>query len=521
MTSFPRFHRIVSVPSAALAMALTAAVPTASSAQPSGDIVIAMPQLSQAFDPIPLVGMTPHLSFVFIYDGLLNLGPKGKVPALAERWQVSPDGKQIDFSLRRGVKFHNGDDFSAEDVKFTFERIMQPDSGHAYRRGFVDAIERIEVVDPATVRFVLKAPWLSFFTTARYALTPIVPKKYYESVGPKGFLDKPIGTGPFRLAGAKAGEWTRYEAFEGYWGGAPKIRSATQRLVGEPFTRYAMLERGEADIVAGLTGPLLERIRSNPAIKVHMSRYSGTAAILFNKELFPEAADRRVRLAVAHAINRKEIAERVQGGICEPGTGILSPGTFGFLEGLPQVPYDPAKARALLAEAGIKPGHKVSFTVQTESFAAVPNAPQVLEAIAGNLEAVGFTVERRNVDNAAWLKMMRGGKPTGIFYAPSSLPDDGGELINSYYVSFSGWTAKSIQVPEYDAIFAQQLKVPDLEQRRALLQRFAKLESENFESAPLLWCHTPIAVNAKRIRSLEPAIGSGYHMGFATLELVK
>lgn len=505
---------------AAVALAcLGAAGPAA--AQPRGEIVIAMPQLSQLYDPTAMVGTTPHLDYDYVFDGLVNMGPEGKYPALAQSWDISRDGKQIDFNLRRGVKFHNGDDFTAEDVKFTFDRVMAADSKHAYRRGFVDAIERVEVVNPHTARFVLKAPWLAFFTTTRYALTPIVPKAYYEKVGPKGFQEKPVGTGPYTLAGLRAGEWTRYEANEKYWGGAPKVKTATQRLVSEPFTRYAMLERGEADIVAGLTGALLERIKGNPAMKVYSSRYSGTAVMLFNKELFPQAADRRVRLAIAHAINSREIAEKVQGGVCEPGTGIMTPGTFGFLEGLPQIPYDPAKAKALLAEAGVKPGHKITFTVQTQSFVAVPNAPQVLEAVAGNLEAVGFAVERVNVDNAAWLKMMRGGKPTAVFYAPSSIPDDGGELINSYFVSFSGWTAKSIKVPEYDELFAAQLKAANLDERRKILQRFARLESENLEGAPFLWCHTPFAASTKRVKAWTPALGSGYHMNIKQLELAR
>jgi peptide/nickel transport system substrate-binding protein len=340
-------------------------------------------------------------------------------------------------------------------------------------------------------------------------------------VGQKGFQEKPVGTGPYLLSGLKAGEWTRFEANERYWGGAPKVKSALQRLVVEPFTRYAMLERGEADIVAGLTGPLLERVRGNPAIRLHVSRYSGTAVMLFNKELFPASADKRVRQAVGLAINRREISERIQSGVCEPGTGIFTPGTYGFLEGLPQMPYDPARARALLAEAGVKPGQKISFTVQTQSFAAVPNVTQVLEAMAGNLEAVGFAIERVSVDNAAWLKMMRGGKPPAVFYGPSSVPDDGGELINSYYVSFSGWTAKSIKVPEYDEIFQAQLKAAGPDERKAILQRFAKLEAENFESAPLLWCHTPFAANSKRVKAWQPALGSGYHMNIRQMELVR
>ena len=135
-------------------------------------------------------------------------------------------------------------------------------------------------------------------------------------------------------------------------------------LVKEPFTRYAMLEKGEADIVAGLTGPLLERIRANKDIKIVTSRYSGTSGILFNKELFPESADKRVRLAVGMAINRKEIAEKIQGGVCEAATGIFTPGTFGYLDGLPQIPYDPAKAKAQLGwEPAIRLAEGLAATV--------------------------------------------------------------------------------------------------------------------------------------------------------------
>jgi peptide/nickel transport system substrate-binding protein len=321
------------------------------------------------------------------------------------------------------------------------------------------------------------------------------------------------------LADIKSGEFSKWEARPDYWGGSPHVKYVTQRVVKEPFTRYAMLEKGEADIISGVTGPLLEKIKSNPNVKVFFARYSGTSGIFFNKDLFPEAADKRVRLAVGMAIDRKLIAEKIQGGVCQPATSMFTPGTFGYLDGLPQVPYDPAKAKALLAEAGVKPGTKVTFTLQTESFSALPNAPQVLEAIAGMLEAVGFVVERKSVDNAAWLAMMRGHKPTGIFYGPISIPDDGGEVINSYFISKSGWTAQSIQVPEYDKIFDDQLKTADLDARKKILQHFAKLESENREDIPLLWCDTPFAASTKRIKEWQPALGSGYHTTMRSLVL--
>lgn len=511
-----RFRHLRGILVAGLAFGFAGAFPAA--AQPREDVVFASPVLSQHFDPTTMVSTADYLVSDMLYDGLINLGPDGKFPGLAESWTISADGKSIDFILRKGVKFHNGDPLTAEDVKFTFEKIIAPGSTHSYRRGFMDSLERVDVVNEGVARFILKAPWPAFFTTSRNALTHIVPKKYYEAVGPKGFQEKPVGTGPFKFAGMKSGEWTRFEANEAYWAGAPKVKTAIQKLVAEPFTRYAMLERGEADIASGLTGPLLERARGNKSFRIVMSRYSGTSGILFNKEKFPEAQDRRVRLAVAHAIDRKSIAEKLLGGVCEPGTGIFTPGTFGYLDGLPQIPYDPARAKALLAEAGVKPNHPVTFTLHTQSFAALPGGPQVLEAIAGSLEAVGLKVERVGVDTDAWMSMMRGGKQPGIFYAPSGTPDDGGELINTWFVSTSAWTAKSIKNPDYDRIFAEQLKNSDSASRQKQIQEFARLEHERLEMVPLLWCDTPLVVGP-RVKSWRPALSSGYYLNLDELEL--
>ncbi|MCW5752408.1 MAG: hypothetical protein KIT81_14810, partial [Alphaproteobacteria bacterium] len=220
----------------------------------------------------------------------------------------------------------------------------------------------------------------------------------------------------------------------------------------------------------------------------------------------------------AHGIKVDEIANNILSGICEPASSPFTPATFGYLDGLPRIPYDLAKARQLLQEAGIKPGHKVTFNLHTQSFAALPNAPQVLEAIAGNLEAMGFVVERQATDSGAWLQMMRGGRHPMIYYGPSSSPDDGGETINAYYVSWSGWTNGNIKVPEYDEVYKQQLAAFNPEERIRILQRFARLESERLESPPLFWCHTPFALSS-RVKTFKPAVSSAYHINLRELEL--
>ncbi|MGE0153791.1 MAG: ABC transporter substrate-binding protein [Reyranellaceae bacterium] len=508
-----------SLPALAAAIGL-ALLSSSAAAQPKGEIVVASSLFNQHNDPTVLVSMANHLSGDFIFDGLLNLGPEGKYPALATGWKISEDGKQVDFDLRRGVKFHNGDPFTAEDVKFSYEKILDSASTHSYRKPFVDSIERIEVVDPHKVRMVLKAPWPGFFSSIRYGVQPIVPKAYYEKVGAKGFQEKPVGTGPFKLVEVKAGEWNKYEANAEYWGGAPAVKTVTQRVVKEAFTLYAMVEKGEVDIATGLSGALLDRVASNSKLRIFTSRYSGTSAMYFNKVKFPESRDKNVRLAVGHALNRADIARKLLNGVCEPAASIFTPGTFGYLAGLNQVAYDPAKAKKMLADAGVKPGQEISYTLQTDSFPSLSNAPQVLEALAGNLEAVGFKVVREPYDSTAWLAMMRGRKQPAVFYGPSSMPDDGGETLATWFVRTSMWSAGNIDVPRYNAIFDEQLKAADLKQREKLLQEFARLEDENREVIPLFWCHTAF-VAGPRIKEWQPALGSGYNLNLKSVRLAQ
>ena len=504
----------------AIALALIGLItPFMANAASKGGIVVAGPVLRQQFDPTEIASVADWLVTDLLFDGLINLGPKGKYPALAESWTVTEDGKQIDFKLRQGVKFSNGDPFTAEDVKFTYDKLLSANSTHVYRRAFQDALEQVDVISPDQVRFVLKQPWPAFFTAGRYGLQPIIPKNYYEKVGHDGFQSKPVGTGPYRLVDLKSGEWSKFEANAQYWSAPSKVQFVTQLLVKEPFTLYAMLEKGEADIVAGLTGPLLDRIRKDTKFQIFTARYSGSSMMFFNKAKFPESADRRVRLAIGYALNRNGIAKQILNGVCEPSSSILTPATFGFAPGLAGVPYDPAKAKFLLSEAGIKPGREVTFTVQTDSFGSLPNAPLVLEALAGNLEAIGLKVTREPYDIASWLAMQRAGKQPAVFYVPYSLPDDAGEMM-SWYISKSIWTTGNVAVPEYDRISDEQAKTIDVKAREKLLQDFARLENDRRETIPLFWCDTPFAAGPK-IKAWSPAVGSPYNLNLQSVDLGK
>ena len=489
---------------------------------PGGGIVIAAPLLIQNFDPTNHQAASDYLTHSMLFDGLLNLGAKGKEPALATDWKVSDDKLVIEFNLRRGIRFHNGDEFTGEDVQFTFHRILSPESTHNGRKPIVAALDRVEVMDPYKVRFHLKKTWAEFFTSVRAGGTQaIVPKNYYEKVGDKGFQQSPVGTGPFKLSALQEGEFTKFEANDDYWGQVASVKFVTQRLVAEPFTRYAMLERGEADIIMGITGPLLENIKSSDKLNTVSTRYSGTSIIGFNRQTNPEYKDVRVRMAVAHAIDRQAIADTILGGVCEPASHIFTPGTFGHEESIEAVPYDPEKAKQLLAEAGIGDGYETDFSMHTQSFGSLPNAPAVLEAIAGYLEAVGLKLNRIPRETGAWLENMRAGKQSGIFYGPNSVPDDGGTLLGEWY-SYRAWCGEpcNVMVKEYDEITDAVAVETDIQKREQMLKDWARMDRDRLEHLPLFWCSTPFGIT-QSITGWSPGLLSAYHQNLQSVETAK
>ena len=492
-------------------LALPLMAPSQASAAPEGELVVAQPSLFTRYDPLNMVSTTDHQSYNMLFDGLINTSPEGKVPALATSWKVSADGLTIDFVLRKGVKFHNGDPFTAEDVHFTFMSIAKGDNKHSYRKSFQTSLKDVEIVDDFHVRFHLNNPWPTFFSSSRQGIQSIVPKKYYQSVGSDGFIRKPVGTGPFKLDRVSAGEFSRFEANADYWGVVSDARYVVKRLAAEPLTRYAMLVRGEADIIQGVTGPLLEKVKTNDKLRIITADASGTNGLYFNIKTNPEFKDRRVRMAVAHAMDREGINKVILSNTCEVATSIFSPATFGYLDGLKPIPYDPEKAKSLLREAGIKEGHEIGFVAHTQSFGSLPNAPRVLEAIAGNLEAVGFKVNRVPVDTGAFLKMYRGGQQATVFYGPSSAADDGGETINGWYLPDSVWSSGNVDDPDYVTLYHKQLVEADSDKRKAMLQEWARMEDERRRALPLFWCNTPFAVGP-RVAEWKPALGTPYSL---------
>jgi peptide/nickel transport system substrate-binding protein len=224
------------------------------------------------FDPADTAGIiTPFMFLYALHDALVKPMPgQALAPSLAESWTVSPDNLSYEFVLRRGVKFHNGDPVTAEDVKFSFDRYRGAGAGP-----FKARTAAVEVLDPYRVRFRFKEPWpdfMTFYGTPATGAGWIVPKKYVEKVGDDGFKRAPIGAGPYKFVSFNPGVELVLEAFDGYWRKTPSVKRLVFKSVSEEETRLVMLKRGEADIAYSIRGALAEEESGQEASQHHPDR---------------------------------------------------------------------------------------------------------------------------------------------------------------------------------------------------------------------------------------------------------
>src|SRR2546429_1592272 len=242
--------------------------PTSSRAAPEGQLTWGV-HVSLAptwFDPAETPGViTPFMVLYALHDALVKPMPgNAMAPSLAESWSASRDGLTYEFVLRKGVKFHNGDPMTADDVKFSFERYKG--GGATTLRARVPAVE---VVDPLRVRFRMKQPWpdfMTFYATPATSAAWIVPQKYVERVGDDGFKKAPVGAGPYRFVSFTPGIELVVEAFDGYWRTTPAVKRLVFKSVPDDSTRLVVLKRGETDIAARIPGPDAQAVKRTPGL---------------------------------------------------------------------------------------------------------------------------------------------------------------------------------------------------------------------------------------------------------------
>ena len=329
-----------------------------------------------------------------MYDGVLTRDAKMQVvPELAESFKQI-DATTYEFKLRRGVKFHNGDAMTAEDIKFTFDRLTKDGAMGGQtspRKSLLGPLKDVVVVDPYTVRFVLSEAWP--ILPAMLPFQEVVSKKFVEANGSEALATKVNGTGPFKLVDWRKGDAVIMERFNDYYGGAAAIPPVGKacvdrvifKVIPENASRVAALLAGDVDIVNELPPHTVKQVEANANTKVMSVRGTRSFFIGMNTQVKP-LADVRVRQALAHSIDKKLIIDRILGGHATAINGILSPDAFAFDAKLPEYKYDAERAKKLLADAGFKDG--LELTLETEGA-----FKETAEAVAAVARKGGFRIK--------------------------------------------------------------------------------------------------------------------------------
>ncbi|MBI3706753.1 MAG: hypothetical protein HY246_03585 [Proteobacteria bacterium] len=332
-------------------------------------------------------------------DPLVTLNNQGQVmPALATKWEAV-NATTWRFHLRPGVKFHDGHPLTADDVKYTIDYVLDPKTvyGTASR---INLIAKVDVIDPLTVEFVTKQP----FPTLLVGLTNIViePKHYHVQSGHDAMTKHPIGTGPFVFL-----RWVPADRYElrlnpEYWGGKPKIDRLIFRQIPESATRISALLAGEVQIIEEIPTDLIDRVRKSSNAEVSPVETSGSLVLTFETRK-PPFNDPRLRLAVDLAIDKDLINRQILGGVGSVLDGqLVTKATFGHNPNIKARPFDPGRAKRLIAEAGYPNG--LTTTITTRSGRYVSDV-EICNAIAGMLEAVGIKTSINVVEGGVYSKM--------------------------------------------------------------------------------------------------------------------
>src|SRR5213594_280881 len=489
----------------AVALALTALLVAApAAAAPDGDVTWAV-HISLAptwFDPAETPSViTPFMMLYALHDAVVKPMPGNPMaPSLAESWTVSKDGLAYEFVLRKGVKFHNGDLVTAEDVKFSLER---------YRGGGASTLKArvagVDIVDPQRVRIRLKQPWpdfMTFYGTPATGAAWVVPKKYVEKVGDDGFKRAPIGAGPYRFVSFNPGVELVLEANEHYWRKPPAVKRLIFRSVPDDTTRLAMLKRGEADIAYQIRGPLAEEVRRTPGLTLKALNPTFTEWLVFVDQWDPKSpwADRRVRLAANLAINRQALNEAETLGLSRVTASIIPRG-FDFAWSAPLYEYDPARAKRLLASAGYPNGFDAGLI--SADFVYV----SIAEVVANYLQAVGIRIKVQPLERAAMIKANQEKKLKNLYRGGSAAFGNAATRIEAFVLSDGMYAYGGY--PDIDGLFREQASEPDRKKREAILHRIQQLMHDKAIFAPLF---EPAFINGYGPRVAESGLGLiSYH----------
>ena len=444
-----------------------------------------------------------------IYEGLVKY--KGAttevVPSLAEKWEVNKDGTVWTFTLRKGVKFHDGTAFDAAAVVWNFDRWRQSKhpqhenqvkagkSFEYYEKqfgGFDDKsiITKVEAVNPSTVRITLKTPQGPFLNNLGMFTFDMASPKAVEKSG-LSFGKNPVGTGPFKFVEWKVGQEVILEAFKDYWdkAHAPKVQRVVIRNIRDNSQRLAALKAGEVHGFEGLNPDDVKVVRADPNLQILLRPTNTTGYVAFNFKI-KEFQDKRVRQAIAHAINKKGIVDALYGGTGLVATQFQPPSLWGYNKELKDYAYNPEQAKSLLKDAGFGQGLKeitwedgkkepLQFWYMPVSRPYYPNPKEIAEAIAADLAKVGITVQLQTTDWAVYLDKRKNGQLPLYMLGWTGDNGDPDNFVCYFFCAPGASTEGFYSNQKLADVLLQAQKLTDLKKRAALYRQAEQMISDD------------------------------------------
>jgi peptide/nickel transport system substrate-binding protein len=479
-------------------LALVALPAAPASAQAPDTLTVALVSLAPTLDPHMHFERVGILVNINMYDSLLHRNAKLEFePSLATSWK--PLGDTLwEFKLRRGVKFQNGDTMTAEDVKFSFDRVLEPgkEKKKSPQYGNIRAIKEVRIADPDTIHIVTDKPFPLLLE--RLVFFPIVPRKHIEKVGDEAFgSTAAIGTGPWKAVEWKRDQHVRLEAFDQHWRGKPAFKHLVFRVVPEIATQVAELKTGGVDLIRNVSADLVPDLRSHPQTGISTTPILRVHYIALDMRN-PPFDKKAVRQAANYAIDRQAVIQKMMAGLGRQVATVVQPAAFGHDPEVKPYTFDPKKAKELLAQAGHPNGVDITLHSGYAEFRPV------FEALCQMLTEVGLRTTPRVWDpGPAWNKFYQGeGKATNGYYGSwgnYSVFDADAVLHPLYHSEPGGWIGKwYARVEGLDKLIDEARSTVDQPRRKRI---YAQIQRMIHEQAPsvFLWTQNDTLGVSKRI----------------------
>ena len=480
-------------------------------AQPAGTLLVGLVAEPVNLDPPQVTDLNSLRVARRIVETLVTFPEESTqiVPGLAESWTISKDGLTYTFKLRKGVKFHDGTPFNAEAVKFSIERQFNPEhpanklGKYPFANFFFGNVKAVEAMDDSTVRFVLKEPRASFLAVLTSGAASIVSPTAIRKWGADYPLN-PVGTGPFRYVSWQRGQQVVLEKNPDYWKGAVKLDRVVYRPIVEDQARLTELMTGAVDLIVGVPPDFVGQLEGSPKVTIAKQVGAHVWYLGINNQKKP-FDDKRVRQALNYAVNKDAIVKDVLKGTGAVSKGPVLPNTWGADAALKAYPYDPQKAKQLLAEAGYPNGFTTTLWVP-ESGSGMQSPVAMSTVMQSNLKAVGVNVALQTMEWGAFLAKLRS-QEQELFALSWMAGTEDPDMVMYPLLHSSQWTPNGpnralYKNTRFDELLTQARLVTDQAERAKLYREAQKILVED---APWIFVDHEVQISAssKRVQGFK------------------